>query len=554
MLNFVNLDGISTLPKRENNTDKFSTYLMLNHQNNRLTLQWKYQPYLKRNIELYAQRNEKVSSLWRQQDKGNGLAQFWRTVALKEFQTVADWEPANKQQLALEHLASYFEEKCYWAVKNICKYQNQENWEEYLCFARVIIYDPLKLAEILSKYNSQQSNIETYVTTALENNIKDEMRVQKFSKWRMLSKKSDKELREALQVSGLSEPNISQIIFAKKYFKQVYLFNKVQNPARKNGQKWPDPDREDFEQAAQCYNAEKVLSSAPHEVSASTHITAKQMQSWMENSIAALQNYPKSIVPQWSLDALQTSGYEAQYDIQEEALELEWHDSAEEVGESQQFLNKKTSLSLREQLEAMKPEFQKLLLLYYGFGLNQQQLAAKLEINQSTISRNLKKSTITLLETLAGISQSQQWVKEYVSNWLKQNYTNPSHLDLIQAALVSGIKKLSSEEKEILQLCYSQKLSEIKIANQLGIEQTEVKEKLSQTQYKLQANLVEQINLWIKEYLEKWLSKHYKSLIKVVIKNRSNSGKKLEIEETINIVIDAYFPNSKQIKVGGTNV
>ncbi|MBD2410970.1 hypothetical protein FACHB389_26740 [Nostoc calcicola FACHB-389] len=545
MLNFVNLDGISTLPKRENNTDKFSTYLMLNHQNGRLTLQWKYQPYLKRNIELYVQRNEKVYSLSRQEDKGNGLAHFWHTVALKEFQRLAEWEPANKQQLALEHLASYFEEKCYWAVKNICKFQNQENWEEYLCFARVIIYDPLKLAEILSKYNSQQSNIETYVTTALENNIKDEMRVKKFSKWRMLSKKSDKELKEALQVSGLGEPNISQIIFAKKYFKQVYLFNKVQNPARKNGQKWPDPDTEDFEQAARCYNAEKVLSSAPHEVSASTNITAKQMQSWMENSIAALQNYPKSIVPQWSLDALQTTGYEAKSDIPEETLELEWHDSAEEVGESQQFLNKKTSLSLREQLEAMKPEFQKLLLLYYGFGLNQQQLAARLEINQSTISRYLKKSTITLLETLAGISQSQEWVNDYVTNWLAKDYTNPSNSDLIQAALVSAIKKLSLEEKEIFQLCYGQKLSETKIANQLGIEQSEVKARLSQTQYKLQVNLLEQINIWVKEYVEKWLSKHYKSLIKSILKQRDNSGKKLETEETINIVMDAYFPKFK---------
>ncbi|MBD2610068.1 sigma-70 family RNA polymerase sigma factor [Nostoc punctiforme FACHB-252] len=547
MLNFVNLDGISTLPKRENNTDKFSTYLMLNHQNGRLTLQWKYQPYLKRNIELYVQRNEKVYSLSRQQDKGNGLAHFWHTVALKESQKLAEWEPVNKQQLALEHLASYFEERCYWAVKNICKYQNQENWEEYLCFARVIIYDPLKLAEILSKYNSQQSNIDTYVTTALENSIKDEMQVKKFSRWRMLCKKSDKELREALQVSGLSEPNISQIIFAKKYFKQVYLFNKVQNPARKNGQKWPDPDKEDFEQAAQCYNAEKVLSSAPHEVSAATNITAKQMQSWMENSIAALQNYPKSIVPQWSLDALQTTGYEAKSDIQEETLELEWQDSAEEVGESQQFLNKKTSLSLREQLEAMKPESQKLLLLYYGFGLNQQQLAARLEINQSTISRYLKKSTITLLETLAGISQSQEWVNVYVTNWLEKDYTNPLHSDLIQAALVSAIKKLSSEEKEIFQLCYGQKFSETKIANQLGIEQSKVKEKLSQIKYKVQVNLLEQINVWVKEYVEKWLYKHYKSLIKSILKTRNNSGQKLEREEIINIVIDAYFSKFQQI-------
>jgi hypothetical protein len=110
MFNFM-LDGIPILPKRENNIDKFSMYLMLYTQNGRLLIQWKYQFYLQRNMELYEEMNQRFSQLCSQRDKGVGLAQFWRYVALKEPQPTQDWEPTNKGQLAWEHLASYFEEK-----------------------------------------------------------------------------------------------------------------------------------------------------------------------------------------------------------------------------------------------------------------------------------------------------------------------------------------------------------------------------------------------------------------------------------------------------------
>ncbi|ARV58801.1 hypothetical protein BZZ01_09255 [Nostocales cyanobacterium HT-58-2] len=546
MFNFTKLDSIPVLPKRENNLNKFSTYIMMCDQDNRLTLKWKHQPSLQRNLKLYEEKHKEFYNLSCQQDKGIDIAYFWRKIALNESQLIVDWEPRNKIQLAYEHLASYFEERCYWTAKNLCKDDNVNSWEEYLCIARLLVYNPLKLSGILLKYNSHNANLETYISHALTNHIKFSLEVSRFSRWRLLYKKSDKELKEALEVLGIVEPEISQVIFARKYFKQVYLISKIKNPARSTGKKWIDPDQEDFEKSAQCYNAEKSLPTAPHEVSAnSTKVTAKQIQDWMEICITALKNYPKSILPKFSLDALQSAGMIAKLESQADVVEVEWQEISvtEETSENQEDLIKKANSVLSEQLQAMKPDYQKILLLYYGFGLNQKQLADRLGINQSTISRYLAKSIIQLLETLARFSQPQQWVQQYVEKWLEREYHAPVHSDLIQAALVSTIKKLTTEEREILQLYYGQRMDENKVASHLGIHLEEITKRLTNTRHKLQNNLMHEINIWTKEYLEKWLSNYYKSLIKSVLKTLSKSGnQEIDIEEKISLV-EKYIQN-----------
>jgi RNA polymerase sigma factor (sigma-70 family) len=545
MLNFTKIDSIPVLLKRDNNLNKFSTYIMLYSQSNQLALQWKHLPSLQRNLKLYKEKHYCFSNLFCHQDTESEIADFWRKVALNESQLIADWEPNNKIQLAYEHLASYFQERCYWAAKDLCKNGNVNDWEEYLCIARLLVYNPLKLKEILVKYNPQSANLNTYITNILTKHIKSSAEVSRFSQWRLLYKKSDKELIEALKVFGIIEPEISQIIFARKYFKQVYLINKVKNPARITGKKWLAPDREDFEKSAQCYNLEKVLPTAPHEVYANfTKVTAKQIQDWMEICIKALQNYPMSIIPKFSLDALQSDAMIAKSELQ--VMEIEWEDisSTEDIREG--FLAHQANSVLSEQLQAMKLDYQKILLLYYGFGLNQKQLADRLGINQSSISRYLTKSTIQLLSTLAGISQPQEWVKHYVGQWLEREYHAPVHSDLIQAALVSAIKKLPNEEREILQLYYGKQMESREIIDRLGISLNEVATKLTKTRNQLQEKLMQSIHIWIKEYLEKWLNNYYKSIIKSGLKNQAKSGdEKLKLEEKISLV-EIYIQNQLQ--------
>ncbi|MEH1870701.1 sigma-70 family RNA polymerase sigma factor [Nostoc sp.] len=537
VLNFTKTDSIPVLPKRQNNLNKFSTYIMLSNQNNQLALQWKHQPSLQRNLKLYEEKHQEFSNLFCHQDKGIDIANFWRKVAFDESQLIATWEPSNKTQLAYEHLASYFEEKCYWAAKDLCKEPNANSWEEYLCIARLLVYNPLRLKEILVNYNFESANIDTYISKILTNHIKFSAEVNRFSRWRLLYKKIDKELIEALKVFGIIEPEISLIVFARKYFKQVYLINKVKNPTRITGKKWIAPEEEDFLQSAQCYNVEKVLPTAPHEVFVNSNkVTAKQIQDWMEVCIKALESYPISILPKFSLDALQLDGFEVKSELQVAEIEWEKISSTEDTRE-QGFLANQANSILSEQVQSMKLDDRKILLLYYGFGLNQKQLADRLGMNQSTISRYLTKSTIKLLEAIAKISQPQRWVKQYVRRWLENEYHAPVHSDLIQAALVSAIKKLVKEEREILQLYYGEQMDEIKIADQLGISLDEIATTLTRARNVLQQKVMQEINIWIKEYLEKWLGNYSKSLLKVVLKNEAKLGKKeLKLEEQISLL------------------
>ncbi|MDZ8221792.1 sigma-70 family RNA polymerase sigma factor [Nostoc sp. ChiVER01] len=543
VLNFTKINSIPVLPKRRDNLNKFSTYIVLSDQNNQLSLQWKHQPSLQRNLKLYEEKHQEFSNLFCHQDKGIDIANFWRKVAFDESQLIGNWEPSNKIQLAYEHLASYFEERCYWAAKDLSKERNANSWEEYLCIARLLVYNPLNLKEILVKYNYKSANIDTYISNVLTNHIKFSADVSRFSRWRLLYKKSDKELIEALKVFGIIEPEISLIIFARKYFKQVYLINKVKNPARITGKKWIAPDEEDFSKSAQCYNAEKVLPTAPHEVFAnSTKVTAKQIKDWMEICIKALESYPISILPKFSLDAFQSGEFEVKSELQVSEIEWEKISSTEDTRE-QGFLANQANSILSEQLQSMKLDAQKILLLYYGFGFNQKQLADRLGMNQSTISRYLTKSTIKLLEAIARISQPQQWVKQYVKRWLENDYHTPVHSDLIQAALVSAIKKLGNEEREVLQLYYGEQMDEIKIASQLGTGLSEIVTRVTKARNILQEKLMKEINIWMKEYLEKWLVNYYKSLLKVVLKNEPKLGKgELKLEEKIYL-LEIYIQN-----------
>ncbi|MBD2002738.1 MULTISPECIES: sigma factor-like helix-turn-helix DNA-binding protein [Cyanophyceae] len=545
--------SIPKLPNRDYPIELFSVYMTLENKNGRLTIQLKSEPNLKRNVELYKNRHKKFVSLCNQQDKGRGLVQFWMDIALKDLTPKEEWEPANRVQMALEHLTVYCEESCYRAAEQVWKEDKYQSWEEYLFFARCFIYEQNKFKQILDKYNFDNSSLNTYITGVLIRTIKDKAAVSKFSRWRLLCKKSDKELKEALFRDGHSEPEISRFLFARKYFKQVYQINQVQNPTKRTGQKWPNPDGQDFQEAVKYYNAEKLLPSAPHEVSASTNITDEQLKAWMELCIAALQNYPKSIAPRFSIEALQSAGREVESEESQEILELDLQGSieAEESVENQGNLVNRTEAALRQQLLSLKPEQQELVLLYYGFGLEQAQLAVRFEVTQSAISRRLNTIELRLIKTLSGLGQPTEWVTQYVAGWLEYNYQAPIYLDLIHAALVEAIKKLDPQERELLRLRYGQKLDEQEIAIQLGITKSEVNEALIKAKSKLQIALLNVINNKIKQYISIWLWVFGKNLVKSACENLNIFLIQKEDSKIIEAVLEECVKGLHQSNQGG---
>ena len=507
MFNPFNEKIIPRLPERRDNAEKFLTYLILATCNRRPVIQWQNHAELKRNFELYQECNPSFSQLCSQPNQAQNIAEFWREIAINSSLSVQEWEPKNRKTLALQHLASYFEKDCYYAAIEVGSKSSDCFWEEYLYCARVFIWSYENFIKLLQSYNvSHQASLDTYIQQSLIKTIYTS--ISKFSQWRLLTYESNKYLREALSRAGTQEPNLSQFIFARQFFKKVYRFNKVNNPAiRKPGQKWPNPDSEDFQAAAECYNAEKYLPSAPHEVSAGSNINGQQMQVWMKICIAALQNYPKSINPQFSLEALQEQGHEGFLDKSQ--LENANIAKAKNSGTTVRELLNRTDSGFRKQLESLTPDQHKILLLYYGAGFKQKQLAIQLDLNQSSISRRLDAIKIQLLQAMVEMSQPHQWVADYVVKWLHKTFRAPLHSDLIQVALVQAIKELESEEQEVLRLRYGQQVAEEKIATELGMDLLAVCAIISQAQQKLQANLIKVLNTWVQEYVEKWLVNFY---------------------------------------------
>lgn len=546
-----------SLPHRDGPIEQFCTYLILENSNGHLTLRWKSEPALKSNIELYKNRHKQFASLYNQPDRERGLVRFWLEMALHDQPPKEEWEPANRGQLALQHLTCYCESSCYSAAKQIGSRNQYLLWDESLYIAKCVIYDAVKFKQLLAKYDATQASLKTYVIVCLERAIQDEATsTVKFSRWRLLDREKDKMLRAALERDGRREPEISRFLFARKYFKKVYQINKVQNPTKRTGSKWPEPDSQDFQEAAECYNAEKLLPSASHEVSTGAELAGEQLKNWMELCIAALQNYPNRSQPPHlaiSLEVRRQAGQEIGAEESVGIWEPEWPGSveAEESDKNQESLISRAEEALQQQLLSLKPDQQRILILYYGTGLTQKQLAASFGISQSALSHRMSTIKMKLLKTLAGLSQPAQWVTEYVAGWLERDYQTPLHSDLIHAVLVEAIKKLDAQEREALRLFYGQQVGGEEMACRLGIAQPAVSEMLRSSKAKLEAALVKGIDKHIKQYVEIWLAKISRRLVELASQEMGASSIKEACQEQISAVCERCLVILRQSNQGG---
>lgn len=529
MLSFFNRDNLPRLPERPHIQDKFSTFLTLDSETGRLVLQWTTQPGLKRNLRLYEQRNEGFAQLCHCKDRGRSVAQFWINMAIDDTPPKEDWEPPNRKKLALEHLTSYFEPTGYKAAKFITKKSREVSWEDSFYVTRQILYNTQKFLEIVKNYRAEaDASLETYIQEVFIRNIKAETSVGKFSQWRLVCRKSTKELKEALERSGYREPEVSRVVFARKCFQQVYLLNRVKAPNRKTGEKWPEPELEDFAEAAKCYNAQRLI--APPEVSAGpANVSDRQIQTWMEIGIEVLRGQDRAIANLLSLEALNEQyGYE----VRDESLKIYSGDRGFRLWESPEIDGNGSSLT-HQINEKFKNEIQtwdnlviivvgnqvwpiddrKILPLHYSIGLTQQQIAARCGMNQSTVNRKLSKYIQRLLSTLAGMTKLEGWVTGYVSNWLEKDFQSPNRSDLLQAALVEALQNLSSEERELLLIRYGEEPNEAAIALSKQGSETEVEARLVQAESNLQGYLFKVLDEWIKQYVKGWLSWFYKQPI-----------------------------------------
>ncbi|WP_199248995.1 sigma factor-like helix-turn-helix DNA-binding protein [[Phormidium] sp. ETS-05] len=517
------------LPDRPENWEQFATQLRLDSQSGRLRARWQCIPRLRRNMQLYETRDAGFAQLCDRPDQGESVADFWRQKVV-ERQSRADWEPANYRELALAHLASYLEPTCDYVAKYATNNYQEICWEDGFAIAREVIYTQEQLADFLKTYRRDgQATIKTYIQGILLRIIRAETSVGEYSQWRLLCQTSKKELRQALSKMGVKEVEISRMILARQCFKEVYVLNRVKHPQRKSGGKWPEPLKEDFGAAASSYNAQKYLPYMPVELLAGKEMEPQEMVALMRQCIQALRNQFNSITWVASLEEMMESfGYEARdgegggtrrrLPLPEASLDI-WQSLEAEQGQSATTeIEEKLRAALRSENDVMEIRIgdscwpcdrRKMLLMHYGLGMTEQQVADYLTINQSNVSRLLCRYKKRLLQTLTELSRPQDWITKYVSQWLKADYAAPDRADLIQAALTQALPKIPPQDQELLSLRYGRQLSISYIAQQEQISPSDVAARLETAETNLHSYLFKELDQWIKDYVKLWLTQFY---------------------------------------------
>jgi RNA polymerase sigma factor (sigma-70 family) len=500
------------LPPRQYLRDKFYTRMVLKKNNNQSIIEWRTSSDLRRNFDLYAEKHHLLLSFLQTQDI-KLLVNFWINIALQR-QTAQTkkqgWEPKDREKYALQHLACLCEEARYWAAQKIWVRYNSINysitWDDYLGKTIAYLYDTNRFIGNLHNYNPQKTELVTYIEGVFKIKLISECHKQ-ISDWRLLARQTNPtELKGAIFSYGIVEPNVSKYLFAYRFFKPIYNL-KIESLYWESAQPYPEPDRQDFEETTNLYNSYKSLASAPHEVFISSNATVEEIEEWMKICIKALRHFPKILDSPISIEQhLQeyNKDIEDEYykngDVEDKKAQHAIERILDESTETErQIIIRQNILSA---ISSLKTEQKQLLIYYYGFRLHQEQIAEINQVTQSAISQQINTIKKQFIKKINQLSNPSEWVANYVSKWLANDYQSPDYKDLIQEALIKAVKKLNKHKLQILNLRYGENLEENQIALILGIGDIEVHQIIQEIENELQNEVIHIVNESIKELLE----------------------------------------------------
>jgi RNA polymerase sigma factor (sigma-70 family) len=344
---------------------------------------------------------------------------FWALYWHKLWQT-------QENSLARGHLAAYLQEVCYWSARKLVL--NLSTGQSLADFFQIAI---VKLDRVLKGFNPQHSSgLRSYASLAFSNIIKDTLRLRQeadiCTDWALLHKLSHKRLVEALQNFGLPPTTIAAYVFAWECFKVLYA------PTDGKIRKLSKPDAAAFSAIAELYNRDRLAALAlPAET-----VTPALIEQWLTTCGKAARSflYPMLV----SADASE-SGQESGELLDE--FEFTFQESylgsviAQEEEKSRDDQRSQLNAILLRTLVKLDLQSQRLLQLYYGQGLTQQDIAKQLDTKQYTVSRRLNSLRQGLLNVLGDWSQTTlhkpldtnvvSSMSTILEDWLKVHYSHP---------------------------------------------------------------------------------------------------------------------------------
>ncbi|QIZ69829.1 hypothetical protein [Oxynema aestuarii] len=521
-------------PEPRHFAERFTSVLAFTSEGGRLIPRLQSQPRLRRNFELYRANHPEFALLCDRpsHEAETELALFWRDLAINGSPDDREaWESFRREQLAIAHLISFFERTCCQVVNQSASHCPELPIEDSLSILRGTVGNEQQLKEWLEKYDPQRGALlETYIHQILRNTLKAELNFGRVSKWRRFYKTSEEDLKYALEMNGYREPQITQFLWGRKIFKKVYLINHIQSPTRISGSKWLEPKLEDFQEAANCFNAERILPSVPLEISSySIDLSALQLKRWMENCWESLrQTNSNTLISTAEIPDLETPDSPDSLDTLETPPSLF---SGFSDSQLEQELNQcKNILKIQIGKSSIPVDPDKVLFLYYGINLTQSDIGKCLEIQQYKISRLVARYKRRLAKCLKQSSNPDGWILQYVRRWLRSKYPTADRSDLIEKALIEAVEALDSEDRRFLGdlLRRDPSFSSGFQEESLNSEELATLEKIEN---QLKQQLLYELEGWIDRYINSWLECFYRNALNTLLQEVTNS----DLLETLTI-------------------
>lgn len=391
---------------RQDTIEIFSTFLQLDAERFR---GWATDPKLRRSMQ---------SCLTRlpQPDSENFWALYWHKV----WQT----QPAG---LAGMHLSAYLQEACYWSAQKTLPILANAQYTLSDCFQMAIA----RLDKVLKGFNPNHGfGLKSYASATFSSLIKEILRQQHeaaiCTDWALLRKISQKRLVESLQNAGLTS-EIASYVLAWNCFKTIYV------PTQATGtSKLPKPERTTWEAIAKLYNSDRWSQLHPPGAECSAEILEK----WISACAKTVRSY---LYPTFTSSNIPKPGQdfgELLDDLSDPQESLLTEIIAQEEEQDRHAQQAQINAVLVEAVVKLEPQAQKLLQLYYGQGLRQQQMANQLELKQYMVSRQLTRSRESLLLALARWSQETMHISltsdllkninTVLEEWLQRHYNRSS--------------------------------------------------------------------------------------------------------------------------------
>jgi RNA polymerase sigma factor (sigma-70 family) len=239
--------------------------------------------------------------------------------------------------------------------------------------------------------------------------------------WGLLRKVSQKRLTEALQNAGLATGAIASYVLAWNCFKLIYVPKQVSA-----SRKLPKPEPETWGAIARLYNQEQSGAGA----------TPEQMEKYLATCAKAARAYlyPNVVSINTPKPGQDSGEFLDDLAAQPDSLLMEL--IAEEESQVRQTQRLQLGQVLWGAIASLDEPSQALVKFYYGEKLTQQEMAARLDMKQYTVSRRLTKARESLLMALAKWSQETlhippstdliKYTSAALEEWLEACFNSPS--------------------------------------------------------------------------------------------------------------------------------